>query len=86
MVRHVLEDLGCVLAQVAKFSSTAGACLRVRMHDLFSGELVCQRATSGPLGLLLRCGSNRGGLGGKACLQILDRQLHLQKLPVEGFG
>jgi len=45
-----------------------------------------QRPPSRLLGRLLRCGSHLEWLGSEACLQILNRELHLQQFPIELFG
>jgi hypothetical protein len=56
------------------------------VQDLFAGKLGRQWPTSGLLGRLLRRGSDLKWLLGKACLEILDGELHLHELPIELLG
>ena len=86
VARHVLEHLGDVLAEWAELASTIRACAGVLVHDLLARKLGRQGPTSGLLGRLLRRRSHLEGLGGKACLEILDGELHLHKLPIELLG
>jgi hypothetical protein len=86
VARHVLEHLGDVLAQWAQLASTIRARAGVLVNDLIAGKLARQWPTSRLLGQLLRCGSHLEGLGGKACLEILDAELHLQQFPIELLG
>jgi hypothetical protein len=86
VARHVLEHLGDVLAQGAQLASAIRTRAGVLVQNLFAGKLGRQWPTSGLAGRLLRRGSDLKGLGGKACLQILDAELHLHKLPIELLG
>ena len=86
VARHVLEHLGDILAEWTQAPSTIWTRAGVLMQELFAGKLGRQWSTSGLRGRLLRCRSHLEGLLGKACLQILDRELHLHELSIELLG
>jgi hypothetical protein len=86
VARHILEHLRDILAQWAQLASTIRTRAGVLVQNLFAGKLGRQWPTSGLPGQLLRRGSDLKWLLGKACLEILDAELHLHELPIELLG
>ena len=86
VARHILEHLGDILAQGAQLPSAIRTRAGVLVQDLFSRKLGRQWPTSRHLKRLLRRGSHLKWLLSKACLQILDRELHLHELSIELLG
>ena len=86
VARHILEHLGDVLAEGTQLASAIRTRAGVLVQDHLAGKLGRQWPTSRLLGRLLRSRSHLDGLCGEARLEILDRELHLHKLPIELLG